>query len=71
MLWGASGSNVTQFKANVNADPSKITSKIVMAFNEPDIAGQSNVDVGTACSVIEEVLVPLKEQYGFKIIGEQ
>ncbi len=69
MLWGVDDQRVSDFKKNVLGHPENYPSKLVMAFNEPDISGQANMDAQTACRYTEELLVPLKEQHGFKLIG--
>jgi hypothetical protein len=64
MLWGGSSEEVSQFQNVVKAG----YANTVLAFNEPDIASQSNLDPVTAAQIWMKVGQPLRQQ-GYSTIA--
>ena len=69
MLWGNDGQRISDWQKNVMSNPSKITSKVVMGPNEPEIPSQSNMSPQAACDLMRKYLIPLKNDHGFRIVG--
>jgi hypothetical protein len=65
MLWGGSQSKIDGFKKKVKAGDKH---KIIMAFNEPNEPGQSNMSPQKACDVYRRVLTPLRNS-GKKVVS--
>ncbi|KDN43771.1 glycoside hydrolase family 128 protein [Tilletiaria anomala UBC 951] len=69
MLWNDDGSRVAAWQKNVVNNPSSVTSKTIMAPNEPDVSSQANMSPEAVCSLMRKQMLPLKKNHGFKIIG--
>jgi hypothetical protein len=65
MLWGGEKSKIDTFKKKVKAGDKW---KIIMAFNEPNEPGQSNMTPQQACKVYREVITPLRNS-GKKVVS--
>jgi len=61
MQWN--GNNIANFEKTVVGQ----CASHVLAFNEPDLGGQANMDPQTACNLWTQYIVPLKTKYGIKI----